>query len=230
MVTIANFRAGQYPAVTGTRCVKVYIPDDDAYLSLLAGLLNLPASELNWQGDEDDIAATAQSWRDAYVQTDWGQCNSMGIPVGAIMQFGAVAAPSGWLICDGALVAKAAYPALWGVLGDWWGTPTETHFYLPDMRNRSPMGYDTGIPPKFPFASQQGEFEHTLTVEELASHDHVTYPTAAGSDWNVISAGTLGVDAASPNSTVHTWETGGDEPHNNLHPVAVCTFIIYTGG
>lgn len=48
--------------------------------------------------------------------------------------------PAGWLICDGSLVNKTDYPDLWRLLGDTWGTSTSTQFYLPDLRQRVPVG------------------------------------------------------------------------------------------
>lgn len=54
-------------------------------------------------------------------------------------------APAGWLICDGSLVNKVDYPKLWALLADTWGTSTATQFYLPDLRQRVPVGkHSTG--------------------------------------------------------------------------------------
>lgn len=216
---------------SGTIRRVICIPDSPEWIAVVNGLLYPATQEWYWNANTGDVAAVVRRAQQMYFQyqDQNGGCD-VTLPIGMIAPFAALSVPSGWLACDGSLVAKATYPLLWDVLGDWWGTPTDTHFYVPDMRNRSPFGYDGAIPPMFPFASYQGELEHTLTTDEIPAHHHTTYPTTAGSDWNVISGAAAGVDAATPSATFRTWDTGGGEPHNNIHPVAVCTFIIYAGG
>jgi len=231
VVTIANFREDQYPEVAGTRCITVYIPDDDAFLSLLAGLINLPGSEGNYQGsDENKIAALAQQWRDAYVQTDWTGCGvDVSIPIGAVMQYAAETPPTGWLICDGRERLIADYPALYAVIGDAWGTPPSgsDYFVLPDSYNRSPYGYkpaDEGGTKAF--ASEHGAETHLLTASQIPSHTH-DYATGAGSG----SVGSAPVYSTGVflDPKLQTGSAGGGNPHNNLHPVFVIPFIIYAG-
>lgn len=213
-------------------CRVLRIPLEFEYIipAVMGALYDLTLPE-NW---EQFGTVTPQQMAQAMLQMYFDIQNvdcepPVSIPVGIIAPFAALSVPNGWLACDGSLVAKTDYPQLWDALGDWWGAPTETHFYLPDMRNRSPFGYDGAIPPVYPFGSQQGEMEHTLTVAEIPAHSHITYPTMGGTDWNVISGGAAGVNAALPDATFQTWSTGGGQAHNNLHPVVICAFIIYAG-
>lgn len=75
MVTIADFDQDKYAAVATTRCITVYIPDDDSYLPLLAGLLALPSYLENYRDpDSAQAEGVAAIWRDAYIQTNWGSC------------------------------------------------------------------------------------------------------------------------------------------------------------
>lgn len=229
MVTIANFREEQYPLVEGTRCIQVYIPDDDVFKHLLAGLIALAGSEGNYvQDDPDKSADLAQQWRNAYLQSDWTGCNPM-LPVGTIVQFGSANQPDGWLYCDGNYVLKADYPLLWDAIGTLWGTaPDSDYFVLPDFRNRSPYGYDVGtVPPHFTFASSHGAETHTLTTAQIPAHDHDMY---SANVFTLTQAGATGagIGGAVPFNP-KTGSTGGGGAHNNLHPVAVCGFIIYTG-
>ncbi len=55
------------------------------------------------------------------------------IPTGIIMPYGGVGAPSGWLTCDGSLVAIGDYPDLFGVIGNNFGPAAGVNFYLPNM-------------------------------------------------------------------------------------------------
>lgn len=62
-------------------------------------------------------------------------------PTGAIMMFGAVAAPTGWLACDGAAVSRATYANLFAVIGTTYGIGDgSTTFNLPSFNDRNPMG------------------------------------------------------------------------------------------
>jgi len=72
--------------------------------------------------------------------------------VGTITAFGGASAPAGWLLCDGAQIAIASYPALAGVCGMRHGAHTNgsggagsTHFLLPDLRGRVAVGLGVGV-------------------------------------------------------------------------------------
>lgn len=63
------------PIVEGTRCVEVRIPDDDAYMPVLAGLVALATKWFNWQRDPTHKGADlAKMWQNAYRETDWEGC------------------------------------------------------------------------------------------------------------------------------------------------------------
>jgi microcystin-dependent protein len=73
------------------------------------------------------------------------------VPVGAVNMWVTGTAPSGWLVCDGSEKSVADYPALSTVLSTTYGALTNgsggagtTHFRLPDLRGRVPMGVGTG--------------------------------------------------------------------------------------
>lgn len=75
MVTIADFNQDRYAATDEVRCITIYVPDDDSYLPLLAGLLSLPGYQTNYQDPESAQAeGVAAVWRDAYILTDWEGC------------------------------------------------------------------------------------------------------------------------------------------------------------
>ena len=65
------------------------------------------------------------------------------IPTGTILQFGGATAPSGWLLCDGASVAIASYPALSNAIGVLWGNPGGGSFNLPNLTGAFVRGIGT---------------------------------------------------------------------------------------
>lgn len=72
-------------------------------------------------------------------------------PSGTIMAYAGSSAPSGWLLCEGQEVSKTTYAALNDVCGTTYGANTNgsggagsTHFRLPDLRQRAPIGAGTG--------------------------------------------------------------------------------------
>jgi microcystin-dependent protein len=61
------------------------------------------------------------------------------VPVGSIQIYAGLSnnIPTGYLICQGALVSKTTYPKLYSVIGDIYlngRTASSTSFYLPDLR------------------------------------------------------------------------------------------------
>lgn len=75
MPTIAQFNQDVYAATDAVRCISIYIPDDDSYLPLLAGLLSLGGTVTSYI-DPQSVQAegVAGVWRDAYILTDWSRC------------------------------------------------------------------------------------------------------------------------------------------------------------
>ena len=66
---------------------------------------------------------------------------------GCIFPYASVAAPGGWIICDGRDVSRTEYQALWNLLGTTWGTPaTGDSFKVPDFRGRTPFGQSGETP------------------------------------------------------------------------------------
>ncbi len=64
---------------------------------------------------------------------------------GEIKTYAGAAAPAGWLSCNGALISRADYAALYEVIGITYGTGDgSTTFALPDLRGRIPIGAGHG--------------------------------------------------------------------------------------
>lgn len=96
-------------------------------------------------------------------------------PVGTILPYGGSAAPSGWLLCQGQSVLRATYPNLFAAIGTNFGAADGTHFSLPDMRNRFPIGAGSSAA----LASSGGSFSHTHTsAAHSHSHNHGFTDTA----------------------------------------------------
>jgi len=123
---------------------------------------------------------------------------SSACPVGSIMQFTAVDAPSGWFICDGADVSRTIYSDLFSVIGTTFGVGDGvTTFNLPDLRGEFVRGWDIdrGIDATRTLGSPQ--------LGQLGQHNH-TFGTLA--------VGTANAPHAHPGSTANT----ANAPH--AHP------------
>lgn len=62
-------------------------------------------------------------------------------PPGAISAYGGATAPTGWLLCDGASYLRTDYPDLFTAISTTYGAADGTHFNVPDIRGRVPVGY-----------------------------------------------------------------------------------------
>lgn len=150
------------------------------------------------------------------------------LPIGSIIPFGGTEAPTNWLICDGSMLNREAYPELFNAIGTSFGTDGPNNFYIPDLRGRVIVGQDESDA-DFGLGLTGGEKEHTLTVDEMPEHDHkitwgegIFYHDINNSQWALNAKTGGGVNKAS--ST--TARTGGDQPHNNLQPYTVTNYII----
>ncbi len=102
--------------------------------------------------------------------------NSLGlkklIPSGMITQFAGVAAPNGWLICDGSEISKTNYADLFAVIGTIYGTAIDdTKFKLPDLRENVPVG-KSGAINSLALGAIGGSNSINLATNQLPSHTH----------------------------------------------------------
>ena len=156
-----------------------------------------------------------------------GQVGGSGVPTGALSAFAGVAAPPGWLLCDGASYAKSEYPVLAAVLGF---TGSGTTFTVPDMRGRVPVGVHPSQSGLTTLGAVGGEYTHTLTVAEMPSHQHDHDQARGGnlsySDGNGVTAYTAAFGSGRVNTGITTGNTGGGQSHNNMQPYRTVNWII----
>ena len=82
--------------------------------------------------------------------------------------------PNGALICDGRLLSISAYPDLFAAIGTIYGGDGITNFRIPDLRGRTIVGADEGLP----VGTYLGTPEIDLTADNL--------PSAIGGDGDAI--------------------------------------------
>ena len=155
----------------GVSLVLIEIPDDDWVRQAIITALDVLAIEGNWReigSNTPEISAAVFSLILATVQFDYEPPDM--IPVGMMTEWPALAAPSGWLFCQGQSLLRADYAALFDVIDVTWGAVDGTHFSLPDMRNFSPMGANTvGT---VDLATTAGSDSQLLSVSDLPVHNH----------------------------------------------------------
>lgn len=90
-----------------------------------------------------------------------------------ITMFGGNFAPRAWAFCDGQLLSIAQNTALFSLLGTIYGGDGRTTFGLPDLRGRIPLhpGNGPGLR-SYRLGEKGGSYQHTLTVNEMPSHNH----------------------------------------------------------
>lgn len=97
--------------------------------------------------------------------------SSSGIPIGTIMQYAGLTAPEGYLLCEGQALSKTDYAELYAIIGTYFGG-TETEFYLPDLRERVPVGRNSAKT-EYILGATGGAATVTLTIEQMPSHTHI---------------------------------------------------------
>jgi len=97
-----------------------------------------------------------------------------------IMLFAADFAPKNWAFCNGQLLAINTNTALFSLLGTTYGGNGVQTFALPDFQGRAAIGSGQGGGrSNFVLGQKAGSQNITLSVSNLASHNHTTTATLA---------------------------------------------------
>ena len=153
--------------------------------------------------------------------------------IGEIRIFAGNFAPQEWAICDGSLIPRTQNETLFNLIGTTYGGDGQTTFALPNLQSRSPVHQGNGY-----VIGQSGGVETvTLTTAQLPAHTHV--PQAAtdanspplNSPANAVWSGWTGAQFSSQAPTLSlgpsaVGSTGSSQPHDNMVPFQVITFII----
>jgi microcystin-dependent protein len=159
--------------------------------------------------------------------------------IGEIRMFGGSFAPAGWAFCSGQLMPISQNDALFTLIGTTYGGDGEETFALPDFQGRIPIhqGTGPGIGNTFTIGEKAGVESVTLTVQQIPTHTHVPLcqpavganaPTnafwASHASAQIYSAAGPSAGTNFNNSALGV--TGGSQPHDNMMPFLVVSFII----
>jgi microcystin-dependent protein len=212
------------PPILSDNIIQRLIEIDEALVPYVSGALS-------WLCDKEPFeetgALTVETAKEHFSEMLWTyfQEQPAMIPVGATMMWHLVAPPDRWLPCNGAMVAKADYPELWALWGDTFGASTTDLFAVVNMTDRSPFGQSGFLA----LNAVAGALTHTLTVAQMPVHNHAPLSPSTSYIGNK-SGGTNTAPAGSAwGASATTENAGGNQAHNNLHPVIGVNYIVYAG-
>src|ERR1700730_16250091 len=158
--------------------------------------------------------------------------------VGEIRMFGGSFAPAGWAMCQGQSMAISQNDTLFNLIGTTYGGDGQETFNLPDLQGRAPvhMGQGPGISPNYQIGGQARVESVTLTANQTPIHNHAflasTNTALQPSPTNNVLASTVSAKiytedvANQPMNANAITPVGGSQPHENMQPYLVITFII----
>lgn len=151
-------------------------------------------------------------------------------------------APRGWAFCDGQILPINQNQSLYSLLGTTYGGDGRTSFALPDLRGRVPIhvGRSNGGEDHRE-GQKSGEETHTLSVNEMPSHDHLVRASSTNANQNAPTGHVLGaaLNFYVPNSSgpIHqplasssVAHVGGSQAHDNMQPYLALNFCIALQG
>ena len=167
--------------------------------------------------------------------------------LGQIMPFAGTVVPRGWATCSGQLLAIQQNAALFSLLGTTYGGNGVSTFALPDLRSRVILGVDSAG--QYPPGMQSGTTSVTLSVAQIPSHTHmiqvattqggraIVPPTGHVFGTNTLSASAptkifvaAGQNEAALASGTNVVNDGQNQPHNNMQPYLVISYLIALQG
>ena len=154
------------------------------------------------------------------------------VPAGVTSQYAGTTAPVGYLLCNGQLVSRTTYAALFAVTGTLYGAGDgSTTFAIPNLKGRIPVGLDAAQTEFDVLGETGGSKTHTLSVAEMPSHVHnIKSQSASYNAGDFADAGYQRsyADNYTLLNSQNVSATGGGGAHNNLQPYLAINYIIKT--
>jgi hypothetical protein len=148
---------------------------------------------------------------------------------------------TGWLLCDGTLVSRATYAALFGVIGSTYGAGDgATTFALPDYRGRTlvmPDGAAGRLTANDALGNTGGAEKHTPAITDLPADSHLIRHIGVGllNNVNFATSGSgSGVFPRYPTGDagfdeMHTGDgSGAGTPYSIMPPYGTANILIKT--
>jgi microcystin-dependent protein len=154
---------------------------DNAVSTAVAGVIDTAPGTLNTLnelaaalGDDPNFATTITNLIAEKISN---------VP-GMISQYGGATAPTGWFLCEGQEVSIATYTNLYNALTttgtvfpygantNGSGSVGSTHFRLPNLKGRIPVGRDSSQTEFDALGETGGAKTHTLSIAEMPAHTH----------------------------------------------------------
>jgi microcystin-dependent protein len=158
--------------------------------------------------------------------------------VGEIRMFGGNFAPAGWAFCNGQLMPISENDVLFNLIGTTYGGDGQVTFGLPDLQGRVPIhaGQGPGISQNYQIGELAGVESVTISTLTMPTHNHGWLASNDPSNSliptsNVVST-PLNITpyfagaASVPLNAQSLTPVGGSEPHDNMIPFLVVSFII----
>ena len=92
-----------------------------------------------------------------------------GVPIGTVTMFAGGTAPTNWLLCQGQSLSRTdpLYIGLYNVILTAFGAVDGSHFSLPDLRQKFPLGAGSNAN-----GTSGGTFAVALAIANLPAHSH----------------------------------------------------------
>ena len=185
-----------------------------------------PENPYDGQGVITKTGASLSEFRYDNASAAWLQIG--GTFIGQIAVSAAATNGPGWLFADGTSYLRSTYPSLFKALGGAgspWGLADGTHFNVPDLRGRVPVGLDNQggtdagrLAAANTLGGSGGEEKHVLTLAEMPS---------VGTGFIVGGTGTA--QSIATTGSGYGQVNGSDTPHNNMQPYLLIQWVIFAG-
>ena len=162
--------------------------------------------------------------------------------VGEIRMFGGNFAPAGWMFCDGQSLPISENDTLFNLIGTTYGGDGQETFNLPNLQSRVPV--HTGGTASYQLGESGGVESVTVSAQQTPIHNHPIQSANNPADANIPNGNTIlanmGPSGIAQVPCYKAYDgtaqivmnagsvspTGGSQPHENMQPYLVISYII----